>query len=67
MNKETQQKPIANVVGQNGNVFNIIAICSKALKEVGMRDEAKEMQTKVMSSGGYDEALGIMGDYCDLR
>jgi len=31
-----------------------------------MHDEAKEMTEKVFSSNSYDEALAIMGDYCDI-
>ena len=59
-------KPNAKVIGQDGNVFNLIGICSKALKKEGLNAEAKEMTTKVFSAASYDEALVIMGEYCNL-
>jgi len=66
MTTETK-KPIAKLVGKDGNVFNLIGICSKALKSAGLPDKAKEMSEKVFASSSYDEALQIMGEYCDLR
>ncbi len=69
MKKETTttSKPKANVLGQDGNVFNLIGICSKALKKEGKYDEAKEMSNRIFACGSYDEALVIMSEYCDLQ
>lgn len=61
------EKPKAKVLGQDGNVFNLLAICSKSLKRAGQTDQAKEMTEKVFASGSYDEALQIMGQYCELN
>jgi len=65
--KTTTEKPVAEVIGQDGNVFNLIGICSKALKRAGQPDKAKEMSERVFKSGSYDEALVIMGEYCELQ
>lgn len=65
MTTETK-KPTAKLVGQDGNVFNLIGICSKALKKAGMQDKAKEMAERCFQAKSYDEALQIMSDYCDL-
>jgi hypothetical protein len=62
-----EEKPIAYVIGEDGNVFNTLGICSKALKSVGLHDKAKEMSSKVFTAGSYDEALQIMMEYCDLQ
>lgn len=62
-----KKKPIAKVIGRDGNVFNLIGICSSSLKKVGMNQEAKEMSTKIFASKSYDEALCIMSEYCNLR
>ena len=62
----TTDKPKAKVIGEDGNVFNLIAICSKALKRAKQQDKAKEMQDRVFGCGSYDEALTIMGEYCEL-
>jgi hypothetical protein len=60
-------KPKAKVIGENGNVFVILGICSSALKKVGQHKEAAEMNEKVFSSGSYDDALSIMMEYCDFK
>jgi len=60
-------KPKAKVVGQDGNVFNLIGICAKALKKANQADKAEEMQGKIFNCGSYDEALVIMAEYCDLE
>jgi hypothetical protein len=44
-----------------------MGICSRALKDVGMKDESKEMCDKIMNSSSYDEALVIMMEYCDVE
>lgn len=67
MKSETIIKPKAKVIGKDGNVFNLIGICSNALKKANQYDKAKEMSEKVFNSGSYDEALRIMGDYCILH
>lgn len=36
-------KPKVKLVGQDGNIFNILGIASRALKKAGYTDEAKEM------------------------
>lgn len=65
--KTKTEKPIAKVLGQNGNVFNLIAICSRALKDNGQSDKAKEMSDRVFDSESYNEALSIMSEYCELQ
>jgi hypothetical protein len=60
-------KPRVKLVGENGNVFNLMAICSRALKDVGMKDESKEMCDKIMKCGSYHKAIAIMMDYCDVE
>ena len=59
-------KPVAKVIGENGNVFNLLAICSTALKRAKQKQLAEEMTNKVLNSKSYDEALCIMGEYCEL-
>ena len=35
-------KPKCKLVGEDGNIFNLMGIASKALKEAGLEDESKE-------------------------
>jgi len=54
------------VIGTDGNVFALIALVSRALKDAGQRDGAAEMAHRVMGAGSYDEALTIMREYANL-
>ena len=58
-------KPKVKLVGQNGNVFNLLGICTVALKRAGLYEEAQELKKRVLSSGSYDEALALMLEYVD--
>jgi len=60
-------KPKVQLVGQNGNVFNLLGICTKALKRADQDEEAGKLQSRVLSSGSYDEALAIMLEYVDAE
>ena len=64
---EERIKPEAKLVGEDGNVFNLMAICSKALKDAGQPEVAVEMREKITKTAkSYDEALAIMMDYCEV-
>lgn len=60
------EKPKVQLTGKDGNVFNLLAICTSALKKQKMFDEATELQSKVFAAKSYDEALSLMSDYCEV-
>ena len=60
------KKPDCPLIGQDGNIFNLLGIASRTLKEHDMADEASEMRNRVMGSGSYDEALSIIGEYVHI-
>lgn len=60
------KKPKCPLIGQDGNIFNLMGIASKTLKRNGMYDEAKEMCDRITSSGSYDEALSIIDEYVEI-
>lgn len=62
---EDFKKVKAPMVGADGNVYNLICICQRALKNEGYRKEADELFDKVTHSHSYDEALQIMMEYVD--
>lgn len=59
-------KPDCPLIGANGNIFNLMGIASKTLKEHGMSEPAEEMRNKIMASGSYEEALNILGEYVNI-
>jgi len=60
------EKPKVQLTGQNGNVFNLIGICKRALLENGQGKESVEMANKCVQSKSYEEALAIMAEYCEV-
>jgi len=58
-----RNRPKCPIIGANGNIFNILGIASRTLKDNGMTEEAAEMYNRVTSSGSYEEALCIITDY----
>lgn len=63
---ESQQKPDCPLIGQDGNIYNLMGIASRTLKQNGMREQAKEMCERITSSKSYYEALNILGEYVNI-
>ena len=59
-------KPKCKLIGENGNIFNLIAIASRVLRQNDMREQANEMQNRIYASGSYDEALSIICEYVEV-
>ncbi|MBQ1971246.1 MAG: hypothetical protein II223_02270 [Treponema sp.] len=55
------------LIGEDGNVFNLIGICSQALRRNGMRDKVAEFQKEVMSADSYEGALGVMMNWFEIK
>lgn len=60
------EKPDCALIGQDGNVFNLVGIASRTLRRSGMAGQAKEMTDRVFASGSYHEALNIIGEYVNI-
>lgn len=70
MNNESTseiKKPKVKLIGKDGNIFNLIGICSRELKRAGQSDNAKKMSEECFNSGSYNEALQIIMKYCDVN
>lgn len=63
---QEQKKPDCPLIGQDSNIYNLMGIASKTLKRNGMAEQAKEMCDRITSSGGYNEALCIIGEYVNI-
>lgn len=60
-------KPKCELIGKNGNVFNLVSIARRTLERNGQKKQGQEMFSKVMASGSYDEALSIIGQYVEIE
>ena len=65
-NKSKQTKPDCPLIGEDGNVFNLVGIAARTLKRNGLSEQAYEMTPKVFGSGSYEEALGIIDEYVNI-
>ena len=66
--EQKKEKLDCQLIGQDGNIFNLIGIASRTLRQNGQAEEAKEMQRRI--TGGdchsYYDALGIIGEYVNI-
>lgn len=60
-------KPTVKLVGEDGNIFNILGKCAKALKDAGQKEKATELTNKVFASSSYEEALSICMEYVNIK
>ncbi len=65
-NVEKKFKPKCALIGEDGNIFNLMRIAYQTLKRNGMREEAKEMCDRITSSTSYGDALMILQDYVEI-
>lgn len=65
--KEESLKPDCPLIGQDGNIFNLMGIASRTLRQSGMPEQATEMCSRITeTAGSYSEALGIIGEYVNI-
>lgn len=58
-----KSKPKCKLIGQDGNIFNLVGIASNTLVKNGLQPQANEMTQRVMNSNSYHEALAIIMEY----
>ena len=63
-----EAKPDCELIGQDGNIYNLMGIASRTLKKCGMEEQAKEMAERITGGdcGCYYEALNIIGEYVNI-
>lgn len=60
------QKPVAPILGTRGDVFNMMCITNRTLRQAGQVEQAVEMWQRVLDSGDSFKALKIMGEYVEF-
>jgi hypothetical protein len=61
-------KPRCRLIGENGNIFNLMGIVSRTLKEAGEPEKADEMIQRITNEAkSYDEALAMLMEYVDVE
>lgn len=69
MNNTPRQptKPVCKLVGEDGNIFNLLGIARRALTRAGLREQADEMIDRATKAESYDKALQIIMEYVEVR
>ena len=67
--RQEPPRPLCSLLGQDGNIFHLMGIAARVLRQNGMAAEAKEMQTRIMGGAchSYEEALGIISEYVETE
>ena len=61
-------KPRCRLIGEDGNIFNLMGIVSRTLKDAGEPEKADEMIKRITSDAkSYDEALAVLMEYVDIE
>ena len=61
-------KPRCKLVGENGNIFNLIAKATRALRDAGQTVKADELKIRIRTEAhSYDEALVMLMEYVDVE
>ena len=63
---EKSEKPDCELIGQDGNIFSLMGIASRTLRNNGMAEQASEMCTRIRASESYNSALCIIGEYVNI-
>lgn len=54
------------LIGEDGNIFNLTSIVTRELKRNGYREYAKELQERLFEQKSYDDALNLIGEYVEI-
>lgn len=63
----TEQKPVVELVGQDGNAFVIMGLCQKAARRAGWTKEQVDAVMAEMRAGDYDHLLQVALTHFDVR
>ena len=59
-------KITVNLVGEDGNVFNIIAKVSKALSRAGLKEQVEAFKIEAFQADSYAHVLQIVQNYVEV-
>jgi len=60
-------KPVCKLIGQDGNIFNLLGLARQALRDAEQIDKISEMTERVQCSDSYDQALRILMEYVEVE
>ena len=68
MNEQEKQSGIpCRLIGEDGNIFNLVGIAIRALKRGGRADLVEPLKNEVFASKSYEEALAHIAEYVEVE
>jgi len=65
---EEKTKPTVKLIGEDGNIFNLLGIVNRELRKQGLAEKGKELTEKVMKEAkSYGEALNLISEYVEIE
>lgn len=64
--KKLNPKPTCKLIGKNGNIFSLMNIVNRVLKENGLERQSKEMLKKMEDCRDYEQGWSIFKEYVDI-
>ena len=61
------EKPVVKLIGEDGNIFNLVGIACKALRNAGLYAEEKELRSRIWSAASYDDAICLIMEYVEVE
>ena len=55
------------LVGQDGNAFNLLGLCLRAMRKAGLPKEKEDAFYKEATSGNYDHVLATCMDWFNVE
>lgn len=61
-------KPICNLIEQDGNIFNLMGIVGRTLRQNDLPQQAEEMSRRILGgeTESYSQVLAILMEYVDI-
>lgn len=59
-------KPVCQLIGEDGNVFSIIGNVSRTLKRAGQLEQAKNFSDQAFKAKSYNEVLTLLEKYVEV-
>ncbi len=64
--EQTRVKPDCPLIGEDGNIFNLMGKAGQTLRANGLGDHADEMFQRIQQCQSYHSALAIIGEYVNI-
>lgn len=65
--KKPRTEVVVELIGKDGNVFNLIGLTTRALRQEGYSDEAQEFSDGAHKKTSYDEVLNYIQEFVTIE